>query len=105
MKYRPPPGKCPCCLAKGILMSALTNCNDVLFEEDGNIIVADFGIVRIRSHLAGRISVHSYGQEVMRVTPDELEVIKPGRWINTLVAIRADLDGRFGRIADQGHVH
>ena len=84
MKYRAPPGKCPCCLAKAILLNALTNCNDVLFKEDGNIVVADFGIVRIRSHLEGRISVHSYGQEVLRMAPDDLEVIKPGRWINTL---------------------
>jgi len=105
MKYRAPPGKCPCCLAKGIMLSALNNCDDVLSEEDdGTVVVADFGIVQVRHDLDGRYSVHSYGQEVMRMTPDDLEVIKPGRWINTMVAIKADLEGRFGKV-DTGHKH
>ncbi|MFL5252016.1 MAG: hypothetical protein ACJ8AI_03850 [Rhodopila sp.] len=104
--YRPPPGKCPCCSAKAILYAALHH-YDQLLHTQGDDIVVDLGIIRILRELSGLTAVSAYGEIVMiaRDDTDELDLIKPGRWVHTLAEIRRDMEGRFGKVLGTGQVH
>jgi hypothetical protein len=69
---------------------------------DRDLLVANFGVLTIQNDPDERtVSATALGKTVMRDVMGELEVFEPGAWMETLLAIRHQLEERFGLILDE----
>jgi hypothetical protein len=69
---------------------------------DRDLLVANFGVLAIQNDPDERtVSATALGKTVMRDVMGELEVFEPGAWMETLLAIRHQLEERFGLILDE----
>jgi hypothetical protein len=106
-------GLCPICNALKIIgiagnLNPRLKCmdgNDVTYQEEGQdekTVTADFGVVSVRHAVRPetRLEIFSFGQLVMQGggPAGKVSVLEPGPWLETLAAIRADIEGKFGEL-------
>ena len=108
---------CPGCNAKAVIRHCLDNKvtaadgEPVMYHlgtaREGELppAIFDFGLLALGLDSSATITVSSYGDEVFRMTPEQVEVDKRGPWVKTLAAIKADLDAKFGRIGTHKEDH
>jgi hypothetical protein len=78
--------------------------NQVIFalsEKPGSDLCCDFGLITVRQSIEDESrTVTAMGKTVMRLTPNKVELLEPGAWVDTLLGIRWLLDARFGPITE-----
>jgi hypothetical protein len=116
-------GLCPACNARKIFQHGLDHTKEIRTgddqpviypkgQDDFDVAVADFGIVRIEvEYKTGRFDLFALGERVFWFTPEGSEGL-PSRvelnkypWLTTLRGIREQLDRRFGPVSLDGPTH
>jgi hypothetical protein len=72
-----------------------------IYVADNRVLIANFGILIIkRDYPNNSITVTALGKTVWHHVPgsDKLDVFEPGAWMDTLLAIRRQLEERFGPV-------
>jgi hypothetical protein len=101
--------QCPWCNTRDIVRHVLDHSDDIrmvdgepvlyLLGGDETRLTVDFGVLAIVGSQSGmKFRVVSFGEDVMTMTPDDLNIRRHGSWIATLAAIREQLDERFGPV-------
>jgi hypothetical protein len=75
--------------------------NRTIYVADNRVLIANFGILILKHDYPNKtITVTALGKTVWHHVPgaDELDVFEPGAWMDTLLAIRHQLEERFGPV-------